>query len=416
MRDGWADTTLGDVVELGKGGAWGADEMEPNRVEAVCLRGTDLADLIDKKHPEAPVRWLTPTELKKAVCAPNMVLIETSGSKCGRSVVLTVEMLSRFELPVVYSNFCRTLSIDTRLVSSRYVEMWFSHKYEAGVIPSYRATSAMPNLDVKSLLRMETIAVPPLVEQKRIVDVVSSVDAYIDALQQQADTARTARNAVLHELLESVSSAPQKKLKDLTSKIGSGATPRGGEAVYQESGVSLIRSQNVHNGRFLHEGLVSISDSAASALDGVSVEVNDVLINITGASVARACMVDASILPARVNQHVAILRTDSNQLLPGFLLQILLGKKMNSYLLDISGSGTTRQAITKAQLEDLEVSIPPLVEQKRIVEIVSSMDDVIRTTEQAVVDAKNLRSGLLSDLLSGEHEIPASYDVLVGAA
>jgi hypothetical protein len=93
MRDGWTETTLGDVVELGKGGAWGADEMEPNRVEAICLRGTDLADLIDKKHPEAPVRWLTPTELKKAVCAPNMVLIETSGSKCGRSVVLTAEML-----------------------------------------------------------------------------------------------------------------------------------------------------------------------------------------------------------------------------------------------------------------------------------------------------------------------------------
>lgn len=301
--------------------------------------------------------------------------------------------------------------------SPRFVGLMF----ESGVLTPYFDSTAIGSIVRR---RRTTLPVfydapilrPPLDEQKRIVDVVSCVDAYIDALQQQADTARTARNAVLHELLESVLSAPQKKLKDLTSKIGSGATPRGGEAVYQESGVSLIRSQNVHNGRFLHEGLVSISDSAARALDGVSVEGNDVLINITGASVARACMVDASILPARVNQHVAILRTNSNQLLPGFLLQILLGKKMNSYLLDISGSGTTRQAITKAQLEDLEVSIPPLVEQKRIVEIVSSMDDVIRTTEQAVTDAKNLRSGLLSDLLSGEHEIPESYDVFVGAA
>jgi hypothetical protein len=44
------------------------------------------------------------------------------------------------------------------------------------------------------------------------------------------------------------------------------------------------------------------------------------------------------------------------------------------------------------------------------------MDDVIQTTEQAVTNAKNLRSGLLSDLLSGEHEIPESYDVFVGAA
>jgi type I restriction enzyme S subunit len=62
------------------------------------------------------------------------------------------------------------------------------------------------------------------------------------------------------------------------------------------------------------------------------------------------------------------------------------------------------------------ISLPPLAEQKRIVEIVSSMDDVIQSTEQAVADAKNLRSGLLSDLLSGEHEIPASYNVFVGAA
>ena len=49
-------------------------------------------------------------------------------------------------------------------------------------------------------------------------------------------------------------------------------------------------------------------------------------------------------------------------------------------------------------------------------EIVSSMDDVIQSTEKAVVDAKNLRSGLLSDLLSGEHEIPKAYDSLLGAA
>jgi type I restriction enzyme S subunit len=62
------------------------------------------------------------------------------------------------------------------------------------------------------------------------------------------------------------------------------------------------------------------------------------------------------------------------------------------------------------------VLLPLLDEQKRIVEILSSMDDVIQSTEQAVVEAKNLRSGLLSDLLSGEHEIPASYDSLLGAA
>ena len=84
-------------------------------------------------------------------------------------------------------------------------------------------------------------------------------------------------------------------------------------------------------------------------------------------------------------------------------------------LLATSGTGMF-SSITGKNLREFGVNLPLLVEQKRIVEIVSSMDEVIQSTEQAVADAKNLRSGLLSDLLSGEHEIPASYDVFVGAA
>ena len=72
--------------------------------------------------------------------------------------------------------------------------------------------------------------------------------------------------------------------------------------------------------------------------------------------------------------------------------------------------------VNRSELLSTKIILPNLGEQKRIVDIVSSMDDVIRTTEQVVVDAKNLRSGLLSDLLSGEHEIPESYDKFMEAA
>jgi type I restriction enzyme S subunit len=77
-------------------------------------------------------------------------------------------------------------------------------------------------------------------------------------------------------------------------------------------------------------------------------------------------------------------------------------------------AGTRMPRTSTTDLASIEVQLPPLAEQKRIVELVSSMDEVIQSTEQAVVDAKALRSGLLSDLLSGEHEIPKSYDKLLG--
>ena len=83
----------------------------------------------------------------------------------------------------------------------------------------------------------------------------------------------------------------QKSLGEITTKIGSGATPKGGKEAYQEDGITLIRSMNVHNGQFEYKDLAHISDEQAAKLDNVTIEVNDVLLNITGASVARSCVV-----------------------------------------------------------------------------------------------------------------------------
>ena len=95
------------------------------------------------------------------------------------------------------------------------------------------------------------------------------------------------------------------KMKDICTKIGSGATPRGGKKSYTDSGISLIRSQNVLDFSFSCNGLAYINEGQAKKLNNVIVEQDDVLLNITGDSVARACLVEESILPARVNQHVA---------------------------------------------------------------------------------------------------------------
>jgi type I restriction enzyme S subunit len=90
--------------------------------------------------------------------------------------------------------------------------------------------------------------------------------------------------------------------------------------------------------------------------------------------------------------------------------------QQNRYEFESRSAGSTFKEISKSNVKSIPLDLPPLAEQRRIVGIVSSMDDVIQSTEKAVVDAKSMRSGLLSDLLSGEREIPASYDSLLGAA
>lgn len=165
------------------------------------------------------------------------------------------------------------------------------------------------------------------------------------------------------------------KLKDITTKIGSGSTPTGGSGAYKTEGISLIRSQNVLDYKFTDDGLAFIDDDQAYGLRNVIVEANDVLLNITGDSVARCCGAPINWLPARVNQHVAILRSNPEKLDHRFLKYSLLASKEE--LLILSEIGGTRNALTKGMIEDYEVSLPPLPEQKAIASVLSSLDDKI---------------------------------------
>ncbi len=167
------------------------------------------------------------------------------------------------------------------------------------------------------------------------------------------------------------------KLSEVTTKIGSGATPRGGQEAYKSSGISLIRSQNILDFSFSTSGLAFIDDDQASKLSNVILEEDDVLLNITGDSVARVCKVPKEFLPARVNQHVAIIRADKQTLNSNYLKYSLLETSNKNALLSLASAGATRQAITKSMIEGFELKLPTYQEQQSIASILSAIDDKI---------------------------------------
>ena len=173
-------------------------------------------------------------------------------------------------------------------------------------------------------------------------------------------------------------------LSALTLKIGSGSTPRGGDSVYISEGTTLIRSQNVYNNEFSTDGLVYIDEKTAEKMKGVSVEKEDVLINITGDSVARCCLVNDEVLPARVNQHVAILRTNPKKLLPHFLAFYMVSPFMQAKMLSWAGTGGTRKALTKGMLEGFEIPLPPVDVQDKIVQKIRTYNDLIENNRRRI--------------------------------
>ncbi len=200
-------------------------------------------------------------------------------------------------------------------------------------------------------------------------------------------------------------------LSEVTSKIGSGATPRGGAAVYVEDGPAFIRSQNVHDNRFKDEGLVFLSDQAATALKGVTVQEDDVLINITGDSILRTCLVPKRVLPARVNQHVAIIRSNG-RVDPGFLQKWLSQPLMKDFMLGHS-SGGTRKAITKGHLQGFPIPLPPIEEQRGIAATLGALDEKIESNQRVASLALEILDALASRIGAEVPSVPLGSLVTV---
>ncbi len=186
------------------------------------------------------------------------------------------------------------------------------------------------------------------------------------------------------------------RLGDVCSKIGSGATPSGGKEAYKGGDYHLIRSQNVLDFAFSKDGLASINDEQANKLKNVEIIQGDVLLNITGDSVARCCIVPSEILPARVNQHVAIIRPRKEELDNHYLLYYLQHYKRQ--LLQIASAGATRNAITKAMIENLILPCPKsLADQHRIASILSSLDRKIELNNKINADLEEMAQAIFKN-------------------
>ena len=264
------------------------------------------------------------------------------------------------------------------------------------------------------------LVLPALSEQKRIIDVMGSVDAYIAALQQQADDARTARNAVLHELMTAGGDgwAEVSLMKLLSQSVGG---VWGSEPDTDQEEVTVVRSTEFSKSGILRYQTGVVRSIKSSQLSTRELSAGDILLEKSGGGpdqpVGRVVYVSADIPPRFVcSNFIQLLRPKTSEVHPKFLFLVMWMWHMQNRTLEYQAQTTGIRNLRTPDYLEQTVKLPSQADQYRVVETVSAMDDVLNSTEQAIGHAKKLRSSLLSGLLSGEHEIPESYDRLIGAA
>ena len=180
---------------------------------------------------------------------------------------------------------------------------------------------------------------------------------------------------------------------ELAIKVGSGVTPKGGETVYKKEGHPFVRSQNVGLGVLLLEDIAYIDDTTHIRQKNTELQIDDVLLNITGASIGRSAVVNEQIAGGNVNQHVCIIRTKDNLVSP-FLCNFLLSNYGQKQI-DSFQAGGNRQGLNFEQIKSIKIGIPCLKEQSKIAKTLQLLDERIATQNKIIEKLQSLIKGII---------------------
>ena len=269
-----------------------------------------------------------------------------------------IALLEDYEEGLVSNIYTVFEIINEEQLLPKYLMLWFSRS-EFDRYARFKSHGSVREIFGWDELCDIDLPVPSITEQRKIVETYRIVEERIELKRKINDNLVATLSTVYKELFADANTHfPKVPLQKICSKIGSGATPKGGKTAYISEGISLIRSTNVFDFNFEYDELAHINQSQADALANVIVKPNDILFNITGASVARCCMVPDNVLPARVNQHVMIIRPIKGETMSYYIMFTLCSADNKAKLLGIGQSGSTREAINKQELESFEIPLP----------------------------------------------------------
>lgn len=259
-------------------------------------------------------------------------------------------------------------------------------------------------ISVKKLLSIPVV-IPPLAEQRRIVDLIDALDDAIEAVEVEA----LELDRVISRLRIVRTEAPVKPLGELLLAIDSGMSVA--SSANETTGLKMLRISAVQHGRFDLAEFKYVGDAELPE---------------------RARLYEGDLLMTRSNTpdrvgYVSIAEgVDSDYFFPDLVWRLVPKRDVvdTRYLMDIlssdygrseimaraSGTSASMQKVSKARIATVPVPVPSLEEQSAYVAPIQSAQGALRAARAHAEALRALRSNLLTVLLSGEHEIPLSYD------
>ncbi|MDX7681853.1 restriction endonuclease subunit S [Aeromonas caviae] len=333
----------------------------------------------------------------------------------------------------IFAGYLIRIKVDPQCLDARYLNYFLNtptaRKYGLSVVSVGVSQANINGQKLKSY----PIPYPAHVEEQvSIATALSDTDALITGLEQLIAKKQAIKTAAMQQLLTGRTRLPQFALRpdgtpkgyksselgqipedwevlaidDCATKVGSGKTPNGGASVYIDAGRPFVRSQNIGWGKLILDDVAYISDDIHNTFSGSEIKEGDVLLNITGASIGRCAITEEYIVGGNVNQHVCIIRLNS-VLLNARLLVELINSRNGQKQIDSYQAGGNREGLNFQQVRQLKFTVSnSSVEQTAIATILSDMDNELNALEQKLAKARDLKQGMMQQLLTGRIRLP----------
>ena len=386
MREGWQCKKVGELVQVLNGYAFKSYLYEDQGIRVLRITNVQKGKIVDEDPKYYPLSLTD--EIRNFLLKENDLLMSLTGN-VGRVGLLAKEML-----PAALNQRVACLRILSDCLNLRFLFHYLnSDKFEQDAILSAKGI-AQKNMSTE-WLKDYKLPIPPLSVQLSIVSELDKINELIRLKKEQLGDYDKLAQSLFYEIfgdpVENEKGWEVNKLSSITSKIGSGATPKGGNESYKTEGISLIRSLNVHNNEFLYKDLAHIDNEQAETLSNVEIKECDVLLNITGASVARCCIVPKDVIPARVNQHVCIVRVIQEKALPIYINRVLTNETFQTNLLRLARSkAATREALPKSIVDNIQVPLPPLALQNLFAQRIELIEKQKAEIKSTIADLETL--------------------------
>lgn len=277
-----------------------------------------------------------------------------------------------------------------------------------------------------------SVLIPSMLEQKRIMKYLdvkcNEIDSIAADKRQQIEILKEYKKSIITEVVTKglnpdvemkdsgvkwIDKIPVKwnigKIKSYVDKVGSGKTPKGDDKLYTDGDILFLRSQNIYDtGIVLDENPTVITDVIDEEMANTRVKFNDVLLNITGGSIGRCCIYDLE-NKANINQHVSIIRTKKNKILPAYMHYFWISD-LGQTAIKLYQTGGNREGMSAYAIKNTPIPIMSIQEQNEIINYLdkkcSGIDSIIADKKKQLEILEQYKKSLIYEYVTGKKEVP----------